>query len=101
MENTTTVKRASTLGVICYVLSTKLGNAIGSAFGVLIMAAFGYVAGSHEQTEAALRGINTTVNLIPAILLAVAAVLLWILWDKSDKDFDDIRERLRSKEHQA
>ena len=40
---------------------------------------------------------NTTVNLIPAILLACAAVLLWILWDKSDKDFDDIRERLRNK----
>jgi GPH family glycoside/pentoside/hexuronide:cation symporter/probable glucitol transport protein GutA len=84
-----------------YGLSTKLGNAIGSAFGVLIMAAFGYVAGSQQQTEAALRGINTTVNLIPAILLACAAVLLWILWDKSDKDFDDIRERLRSKEHKA
>ena len=79
------------------IFSTKLGNAIGSAFGVLIMAAFGYVAGSHEQTEAALKGINTTVNLIPAILLACAAVLLWILWDKSDKDFDDIRERLRNK----
>ena len=61
------------------------------------MAAFGYVAGSHEQTEAALKGINTTVNLIPAILLVCAAVLLWILWDKSDKDFDDIRERLRNK----
>ena len=24
-------------------------------------------------------------------------VILWILWDKSDKDFDDIRERLRNK----
>lgn len=83
-----------------YGLSTKLGNAIGSAFGVLIMAAFGYVAGAHEQTEAALKGINITVNLIPAILLACAAVLLWILWDKSDKDFDDIREKLRNKEEQ-
>lgn len=29
-----------------------------------------------------------------------AAVLLWILWDKSDKDFDDIREKLRNKEDQ-
>ena len=84
-----------------YGLSTKLGNAIGSAFGVLIMAAFGYAAGSQQQTEAALKGINTTVNLIPAILLACAAVLLWLLWDKSDKDFDDIRERLRNKEHKA
>ena len=81
-----------------YGLSTKLGNAIGSAFGVLIMAGFGYVAGSQEQTAEALRGINTTVNLIPAILLVCASVLLWILWDKSDKDFDDIRSKVRAKQ---
>ncbi len=76
-----------------YGLSTKLGNAIGSAFGVLIIAGFGYAAGSMEQTARALSGINITVNLIPAILLVVAAVALWIFWDKSDKEFDEIRER--------
>ena len=84
-----------------YGLSTKLGNAIGSAFGVLIMAGFGYVAGSQEQTAEALRGINMTVNLIPAILLICAAVILWFLWDKTDKDFDDIRERVRLGEKKA
>lgn len=74
-----------------YGLSTKLGNAIGSAVGVLLISAFGYVAGSMEQTSAALSGINLTVNLIPAILLVVAAVLVWVLWDKSDEEFDQIR----------
>lgn len=75
-----------------YGLATKLGNAIGGAVGILIMGAFGYVANA-QQTEQALRGINITVNLIPAILyfLAVACCFLWNL---SDKDADDIRASL-------
>ena len=83
-----------------YGLSTKLGNAIGSAFGVLIIAAFGYVAGANEQTAEALSGINMTVNLIPGILLIFAAILLWVLWDKKDSEFDDIRAELKAKESQ-
>jgi GPH family glycoside/pentoside/hexuronide:cation symporter/probable glucitol transport protein GutA len=78
-----------------YGLSTKLGNAIGSAVSVLIMGGFGYVAGSRQQSAEALRGINITVNLIPAILLVCASILLLVLWDKSDRDFDEIRERVR------
>ena len=78
-----------------YGLSTKLGNAIGSAAGVLIISGFGYVAGSMEQTKSALSGINLTVNLIPAILLVVAAVMIMVLWDKTDKDFDDIRADIK------
>lgn len=74
-----------------YGLSTKFGNAIGSGVGILIIAAFGYVA-NQEQTAQAMSGINITVNLIPAILLVAAAVLLLILWNKSDADFDRMRE---------
>ena len=80
-----------------YGLSTKLGNAIGSAVGVLIISGFGYVAGNMEQTAGALAGINLTVNLIPAILLVVAAILLLVLWDKTDKDFDDIRAEVKER----
>lgn len=75
-----------------YGLATKLGNAIGGACGILIMSAFGYVANA-EQTPAALRGINITVNLIPAILY-FAAFACCFLWKMSDKDADDIRARL-------
>lgn len=82
---------------VVYGLSTKFGNAIGSAVGIMIMAAFGYVANA-EQTPEAMRGINITVNLLPAILLVVAAVLLYFLWNKTDADFDAIRERNRKKE---
>lgn len=73
-----------------YGLSTKLGNALGSAVGVLIIAAFGYVA-NQEQTAVTKAGINLTVNLLPAILLVVAAVVLLALWNKKDKEFDEIR----------
>lgn len=75
-----------------YGLATKLGNAIGGAFGIVIMSAFGYVA-NQQQTPQAMKGINFTVNLLPAILYFVAAALC-LLWNMSDKDADDIRARL-------
>lgn len=76
-----------------YGLATKFGNAVGGAFGVLIMGAFGYVANA-EQTATALKGINATVNLIPALLF-FAAALACLLWNMSDKDADEIRTKLR------
>ena len=57
-----------------------------------ILRFFGYVANA-QQTPAAQRGINITVNLIPAILF-LAACALCFLWNMSDKDADDIRARL-------
>lgn len=79
-----------------YGLSTKLGNAIGSAIGILLIASFGYVA-NQEQTAAAKAGINLTVNLIPAILLVVSAVILFIAWNKKDSEFDQIRKENEEK----
>lgn len=79
-------------------LSTKFGNAIGSGVGILLISAFGYVA-NQEQSMEAMAGINVTVNLLPAILLVVAGILLLILWDKSDREFD--RVRLENKNRQS
>lgn len=78
-----------------YGLATKIGNAIGGAAGIVIMSAFGYVANA-QQTPAAQRGINITVNLIPCILFVLGA-LLCLLWNMTDKDADDIRARLSAK----
>lgn len=78
-----------------YGLATKLGNALGGSVGVLLLAAFGYVANT-EQTQRAMNGINTVVNLIPAILFFLAAIACF-LWNISDKDADKIREQLRMK----
>lgn len=81
-----------------YGLATKFGNAVGGAFGIVIMSAFGYVANA-QQTAEALKGINFTVNLLPAILFFLAAAAC-LLWRMSDKDADDIREQLRQKHAQ-
>lgn len=78
-----------------YGLSTKVGNAIGGAFGIMIMSAFGYVANA-EQTVEALKGINITVNLIPAVLFILAAVAC-LLWNMTDADADEIRRKLAEK----
>ena len=78
-----------------YSLATKFGNAVGAAVGVLLLGVFGYVANA-EQTPEAMAGINTVVNLIPAILFFLAA-LACLLWNMSDKDADDIRAKLREK----
>lgn len=78
-----------------YGLATKIGNAIGGAFGILIMSAFGYVANA-QQTAQALKGINFTVNLLPAILFFIAAAAC-LMWRMSDKDAEDIRAQLREK----
>ncbi len=79
-----------------YGLATKVGNAIGGAVGLMIMTAFGYdpQAAPGTQSAEALRGINITVNLIPAILFVLVAVVLFLMWDKKDSDFDEIRARL-------
>ena len=81
-----------------YGLATKFGNAVGGAFGVVIMSAFGYVANA-QQTAKALKGINFTVNLLPAIIFFLAAAAC-LLWRMSDKDADDIRDQLRQKHAQ-
>ncbi|MCD7920964.1 MAG: glycoside-pentoside-hexuronide (GPH):cation symporter [Clostridiales bacterium] len=78
-----------------YGLATKLGNAIGSSVGILIITAFGYVA-NQEQTASALKGINFTVNLLPAILFIVGG-LCCLLWNMTDKDADDIRAQLKAR----
>ena len=76
-----------------YGLATKIGNAVGAAAGVMLLAAFGYVAGG-EQTPEALKGINIVVNLIPAILFFLASAAC-LLWNMSDKDAADIRAKLQ------
>lgn len=82
-----------------YGLATKVGNAIGGSIGVLLLAAFGYVANA-EQTVEAMNGINIVVNLIPAVLFILGAAAC-LLWDMSDKDADEIREKLKAKNNQT
>lgn len=76
-------------------LAIKIGQAIGSAASVMLLAKFGYVANA-QQSVSTQNGINMIVNLIPAILFVLAAIVLFTLWRKKDSEFDDIRAQLRS-----
>lgn len=74
-------------------LAQKLGTAIGSSAGLVIMAAFGYVANA-QQTPRAQFGINFTVNLIPAILFFASALIALLFWKLKDDEADEIRKKL-------
>lgn len=85
--------RSDGVAYATYGLAQKLGTAIGSSCGILIMAAFGYVPNAKQTTEA-LRGINFTVNLLPAVLFFIAAIVTLLFWKLSDSDADKMREKL-------
>ena len=78
-----------------YGLATKVGNALGGSVGVILLASFGYVA-NQQQTAQAMHGINVVVNLIPAILYIFSG-LCCLFWKISDKDADEIREKLKDR----
>ena len=81
-----------------YGLAQKLGNAIGSSVGILLLGAFGYVANA-QQTPEALRGMNLVVNLIPAIIFFLTALFAFT-WRLKDSDADAIREKLYARNAQ-
>ena len=56
-------------------LSTKFGSAFGVSGALLIMGATGYVANT-QQTQAALNGINMTVNLLFGIMFLLCLIPL-------------------------
>lgn len=85
--------RSDGVAYATYGLAQKLGTAIGSSCGILVMAAFGYVANA-QQTEHAQAGINFTVNLLPAILFFIAAIITFLFWKLKDSEADEIREKL-------
>lgn len=62
-----------------YGLATKIGTAIGSALGIILLGSYGYVANA-IQTPETLDGINFVVNFIPAVLFIIGAVCC-LLWD--------------------
>lgn len=76
-----------------YGLATKIGNAVAGSLGVMLMAAFGYVSGA-EITAQAQQGINIATNLIPGILVVIAGLIPLIFWRMTDKEADEIREKI-------
>lgn len=82
-----------------YGLATKVGNAFGGSIGVMLMAAFGYVAGA-DVTAAAQNGINMAANLVPGICFVISGLIPWIFWKMTDKEADEIREKITQRNAQ-
>lgn len=85
--------RSDGVAYATYGLAQKLGTAIGSSCGLIVMAAFGYVANT-QQTPETQSGINFTVNLLPAILFLIAAAVTFFFWKLKDSEADEIRKKL-------
>ena len=88
--------RSDGIAFATYGLSTKLGGAIGSSMGIMLMTAFGYVAGAAVDAHAQM-GINITTNLVCGILHLIAAAIPMLFWKLSDRDADAIRERIKAR----
>lgn len=79
-----------------YGLATKVGNALGGSIGVMLMAAFGYVSGA-EITAAAQNGINMAANLVPGIAFIAAGLIPLVFWKMTDKEADEMREKITAR----
>lgn len=75
-----------------YSLSTKLGNALGASIGVMLLASVGYVAQA-EQSFETLQGMSTVVNLIPAAMFILAAILC-LFYNLTESRMAEIRASL-------
>lgn len=86
-------------GIAASMLSfgVKCSTAISGSASVLLLAAFGYVAGA-EQTADAQQGINTVVNLIPFIMAILSNVPL-LFYKLTPKKVEEIRADLDAGKH--
>jgi GPH family glycoside/pentoside/hexuronide:cation symporter/probable glucitol transport protein GutA len=76
--------------------ATKTGGAMGSSIGLFVIGLSGYVGGQ-EVTPIIATGINRAVNLIPALLIGVSIIPLFIynLTEKEGKRIHDALEERR------
>lgn len=79
-----------------YGLATKIGNAVGGSVGVLALSYMGYKP-NLAQSASTMAGINMIVNLAPAVLFILAAVLTYLMWDLSSERLEEIRFQLEDK----
>ena len=79
--------------------STKLANAIGSAIGIAVLGAVGFVANS-EMSAATLTRVNAVINFMPAalFLLAIIPFLMIRMTNKKGRENEEtIRKMTEAK----
>jgi len=83
-------------------LFAKVASAIGGAIGLIIMGAMGYVANA-DQTAEALKGINISTNILPAIfcLIAIVPLMFYGLNQKKIEENNRILAERHAAEHEG
>lgn len=74
----------------------KLASAITGSVGVYLLAAVGYVANA-EQTASTLTGINTVVNIMPAVIMAIGLLPVLFGYKLTDKKMAEVAQALKDK----
>jgi Na+/melibiose symporter-like transporter len=74
------------------VLGTKIASAVGASLGIFIIGLFGFVAGQPITPEIA-RGINISVNLVPAACFVLALIPL-LMYNLPESKVEEIRKEL-------
>ncbi|AGF58519.1 sugar (glycoside-pentoside-hexuronide) transporter [Clostridium saccharoperbutylacetonicum] len=75
------------------VLGTKVASAVGASLGIFIIGLFGFVAGQPVTPEIA-RGINISVNLVPAACFILALIPL-LMYNLPESKVEEIRKELK------
>jgi GPH family glycoside/pentoside/hexuronide:cation symporter len=76
-------------------LAEKIASAVGASLGIFLIGLFGYAAGQEITPEIA-RGINISVNLVPAICFLVALIPL-AFYNLSEEKMAEIRAKLQER----
>lgn len=81
------------------VLGQKIASAVGASLGIFIIGLFGFVAGQPITPEIA-RGINISVNLVPAACFLLSIIPL-LIYNLPESKVEEIRKELviRNGEH--
>jgi len=74
------------------VLGTKIASAVGASLGIFIIGLFGFVAGQPVTPEIA-RGINISVNLVPAACFVLGLIPL-MMYNLPESKVEEIRKEL-------
>lgn len=92
-------KRPDGTAFAIQVLGTKIASAVGASLGIFIIGLFGFVAGQPVTPEIA-RGINISVNLVPAACFVLALIPL-LMYNLPESKVEEIRKELiaRHEEH--
>lgn len=77
------------------VLGQKIASAVGASLGIFIIGLFGFVAGQPVTPEIA-RGINISVNLVPAACFLLSIIPL-LIYNLPESRVEEIRKELISR----